>query len=96
MAKKPKGPRSRVSLVAYSADGTVIEKTVISYEAYYDGTTPVVDSNEFRFQRGVRRLTGEIYNSKGAVQQRFDNTYDEEGKYKGGRSVFEDGTVVED
>jgi hypothetical protein len=84
-----------VLLVSYSADGTVIERTEISFIAYYEGPTPVVDSNAFRLERGVRRLTGEIYNSKGVLQQSFDNTYDEEGKYVGGRSVFEDETVVE-
>jgi hypothetical protein len=55
MAKKPKGPRSRVFLVSYSADGNIIEQIYISIDAYYDGTTLVVDSNEFRSEHGVQR-----------------------------------------
>jgi hypothetical protein len=87
---------SRVLLVSYAADGAVIERIEISHHMYYGGNTPVVDSNAFRSENGVRRLTGEIYNSGGTLEQSFENTYDEAGKYLRGRAVFDDGTVVED
>jgi len=96
MGRKKTGPRSKVFLVCYSADGNVIQRVELSYDEYYEGTPAVMDSDDFRSQRGVRRLTGEIYNSTGNLQQSFDNTYDEKGRYVRSRIVYEDGTVIED
>jgi hypothetical protein len=93
---KSRGPRSTVFLVSYSADNKVIERIEISYDDYYAGMTPVVDDDAFRKMHGVRRLTGEIYNSQGQRQQSFDNTYDERGAYVRSRIVSADGTIIED
>jgi hypothetical protein len=93
---KRKGPRGIVRLISYAADGSVLDRTEVSYEVYYSGQTPVVDSDTFRSEHRVRRLTGEIYGSKGNLQQTFENTYDENGKYLRSRIAYEDGTVVQD
>jgi hypothetical protein len=91
-----KAPRSSVILTSYAADGRAIRRIVVSYEQYYDGENPVVDSNNYRSQHGVRRLTGEVYDSKRHLQQSFDIIYDEEGKHIKGRAVHDDGTIIED
>ena len=80
-------------LVSYSANGEIIERYQISYDEYYEGQTPVIDSRAFRAERGVRRLTGEIYNSRGTLQQSFDLSYDGTGQCVARRIVYEDGTV---
>jgi len=79
-----------------SSDGRVVEKLQLSYDEYYDGSAPMIDSDSFRKSRGIRSITGEIYDSSGSLQQRFENRYNELGAYSGGRTEFDDGTVVED
>ena len=37
MGKKPKGPRSKVFLVAFSSAGDVVERIELSYDDYYEG-----------------------------------------------------------
>ena len=96
MAKRTKRPRSEVRLVSYTADGSVFERLQISYDQYYGGGTAALDSDEFRSEHGIRRLTGEIFNSKGELQQSFDNSYGENGEYVRSRIVNADGTVFED
>jgi hypothetical protein len=96
MAKRRAQPRSKVFLIAFSSDGSALEHTDISYDQYYSGENHIIDNNAYRASRGIRRLTGEIYDSNGRMQQRFDNTYNEKGEYVHGRAVHEDGTVTED
>jgi hypothetical protein len=94
MAKK--SPRSKVLLVAFDEEGSVVERLEISYDDYYSGATQIVDSNSYRAEKGIRRMTGEVYGSKGNLQQTFDNHYSEDGRYVRSRAVHEDGTVIED
>ena len=95
MANKPRRPRSVVFLISYSGDGSVIKRLDVSYDDYYDGTTPVIDSDTFRAEHGVRRLKGEIYDSSGAVTQSFDMTYDASGDCSNRRIVFANGKIVD-
>jgi hypothetical protein len=85
-----------VSLFAESVDGDIIESHRITYDQYYNGGIPVVDANDYRAKLQIRKLRGEIYRSSGALQQQFENHYSEDGRFSSGRTVHDDGTVVED
>ena len=39
-------------------DGTIVDVTELGYDEYYDGSHPLVDSNDYRAALGVRRLRG--------------------------------------
>lgn len=96
MAKKKK-IKDVVIMVAADADGNVVEKTEVSYDDFYDGDgVPVVDSNDYRAHRGIRSLSGQIYNYKGDLQSSFENQYSADGAYIKGREVHADGTITED
>jgi hypothetical protein len=88
-------PRSRVFLIARDMGETIVDQWELSYDDYYEGTTPVIDSDEYRSTRGIRYLEGEVYGSKGNLQKKFVTKYDERGMCIGGRAVHEDGTVIE-
>ncbi|MHB8956724.1 MAG: hypothetical protein ACYC4U_27500 [Pirellulaceae bacterium] len=91
-----KAAEGRIILIAETLDGTVVEQYEVSYDDYYGGRIPVVDSNAYRVSKGIRRLKGEVYLSSGTLQQTFDNRYSDDGRYAGGRTVHDDGTVIED
>lgn len=93
VAKKIK---NRVILVAADAERRPIEHVEVSYDTYYGGGVPVVDSNAYRAENGIRLVIGEVYDSKGTLQQSFENQYSADGAYLGGRAIHADGTVVED
>jgi len=96
LAMAPKDvPRDKVFLIAYSADGNALERFEMSYDDYYEQDCQLIDSDEFRAQHKIRRVTGEIYDSSGVLQQKFENHYDEAGAYSRGRGVHADGTVTE-
>ena len=95
MAKFDARVRSRVFLVAFGTDGKELFRKEIAYDDYYGGATQLIDDNEFRGSLGVARVTGEIYDSKGKLQQSFENRYDELGRYSGGRAIHADGTIIE-
>ena len=95
VAKRTANPKRTVFLVAYSADGEVGERLELPYEDYYHGVSPLIDSDAYRAQRGIRRLAIKIFNSSGAVQSEFENFYGEDGEYRNGRAVLADGRVVD-
>ena len=96
MAKTRKMHKNEVVLVAFDRNDAVVEEQRMSYEDYYEGLPELIDSNLYRASRGIRRITGSVYNSKGELEQDFDNKYSEKGEYLRGRAVHADGTVIED
>jgi hypothetical protein len=95
MAKEKK-VRSRVMMTAFDGNGAEVERFDVHYDEFYGGSLPVVDSGEYRQSRGIRRLTGEVFDRKGDLQESFQNEYADDGRYVKGRAVFADGTVTED
>ncbi|QDU57061.1 hypothetical protein [Aeoliella mucimassa] len=89
-------PASVVLLTAKSSRGSVVEEQQINYDMYFGDGVKLIDSAEYRAARGIARVHGEIYDSAGSLQQTFDNVYDNMGKYSGGKTVHDDGTVIED
>ena len=82
-------------MIAFSSDGTVIERIELSYDEYYEGLHPLVDSDEYRAAKKIRRMTGEIYGYRENLQQSFETQYAGDGSFVRGRAVHEDGTVIE-
>lgn len=93
---KRKQRRDRVYLIAYGANGNILDKEELSLLDYYDDEHALIDDDEYRAQLGVRKLTGEIYDSSGERTQYFENEYDEQGHYLRGRIEHSDDTVAED
>ena len=96
MTRNVKQVAGRVFLVSYQLNGEVLNRLELSNEAYYEEITPLIDSAEFRSRQGVRRLTGEIYGSKGSLQQSFELLYDEIGNRTKRTMKFADGTEISD
>jgi len=96
MVAKQANHRSKVFVAAYDERDSVIEEQVLAYDEYYSASSPLIDSSRYRAQRGIRRITGRIYNSAGELQAEFKNTYDDQGKYVRGTTVHQDGTVTKD
>ena len=90
-----KRPRSTVFLIAFDDTAVVVDQLECSYDEFYDGDVPLIDSSEYRAGKHIRRITGEVYNGAGSLQQSFDNAYAADGGSVRGRAVHEDGTIVE-
>jgi hypothetical protein len=95
MARSNNRRLNRVFLVAYGVDGRELLRQDISYEDYYEGITPLIDNGAYRISLGVRRVTGEIFDSKGHLQQSFENKYGVSGEHVGGKAIHADGTIFE-
>jgi hypothetical protein len=93
--RKVKNPKSVAQLLTYAADGTVVSRQDMPLLQYYEGSHKVIDSAAYRRQRGIVRVTGKLYDSRGTLVEEFDNEYQPDGAYKKGRAKFEDGTVQE-
>ncbi len=87
--------RSRVFIIAYDADDCEVLRKVFSFYDYYEDLHPLIDEDEYRAARAIRRMTGEIYNSDAKLTQRWENFYGETGEIIRGRAVHDDGTVTE-
>jgi len=90
-----KKPRNTVILVAGDRKGATVERVTLSLEDYYEELHPIIDSDAYRAERGVRQIHGEVFGAKGNLTQTFDNRYAADGRFVGGRAVHEDGTVIE-
>jgi len=95
MTQLKQNPKSTVFVTAYSEGGDAVEEVQLHYDEYYGGLSPLIDSDEYRAERGIVRLTIKVFNSDGAVQSEFENFYGREGEYRTGRAVLADGTVVD-
>lgn len=87
-------PKDVVLLVAEDTNGRTIERREVSYDEFYEGGIDMVDSNAYRAAKAIRWLRGEVYDSSGSLQERFDNRYSEDGECLASRITFADGTTV--
>ena len=85
-----------VTLTSYNVAGKVVEQSELTTEEYYEESVQVIDDKKYRAKRGIRRLEGILAGPKGKVYTEFENRYDKQGDYVGGRVVSDDGTVHED
>lgn len=85
----------RVQLIAIDQDGGIVEEQLLSYEDFYESLTDLIDSNDYRASRKIRRVKGQIFDGKGRLDQEFENHYSIRGEYLHGKAIYSDGTVVE-
>jgi len=94
MTKSP--PKKSVAqMIAYNANEGVVLRKNLYFDDFYDGENELIDSSEYRRQRGIVRVKGKIYDSRGKLVKEFETEYFANGDYKRGKSIFEDGTVQE-
>ncbi len=89
-------PKDKAILTGYNSSGiSVFHKKMTLYD-YYEKLHDIIDSDEYRAQRKIITLKGQLYDSGGVLIQEFENRYTAAGKYIGGATRHEDGTVVND
>ena len=94
--RKAKAPKGEVILMGLDKDHHVVIEDRISVFDYYDSLLPIIDEEcDYRRERGIRFVSGTIYNYEGVVDQEFTNAYGEDGAYLGSEIRFADGTVSE-
>ena len=79
---KKKKPKSVAELIAYDNGGQELLKQSIPFEKYYEGINELIDSSAFRKARGIVRVIGKVYDSRGVLVQNFENEYGSDGSYK--------------
>lgn len=92
---KSEEPRHVARLSAYDAEGNLVVHEELPLGVYYEELHDLIDSEEFRRERGVVRLVGELYDDDGNLFQQIENTYTGSGELKHSRIVHGDGTVTE-
>ena len=82
-AKAHSKPHAAVYLAGYNAAGERVYEKRLSREQYWDGRHSAIDSDGFRKQRGIVRLTCTLCDEAGAVEEQCENHYDGEGRLAG-------------
>lgn len=89
-------PKGEVILAGSDKDHRTILEERISVTDYYDSLHPILDDDaDFRRKRGIRFVSGTIYNYDGKIDQEFTNFYGEDGAYIRSQIRFADATVLE-
>ena len=89
-------PRDLAHLVAYDAKDRVVEELKLGFLAYYEELHPLVDDDDYRRKRRIRRMIGTLYDSSGTLTQKFEVRYSAKGAYLNSIAHHADGTVIED
>ena len=92
---KADNPRHLARLAAYDANGELVMREELPLGLYYEELHDLVDSEEFRRERGVERLVGELYDDDGNLFQQIENRYAATGELSHSRIRHADGTVTE-
>jgi len=88
-------PRDLARLCAYDADGELVLREELPLGEYYEELHALIDSEEFRRERGVARVVGELFDVDGTRVQHIDNHYSSTGELARSRILHDDGTVTE-
>jgi hypothetical protein len=91
----PEPPRDLAHLVAYDAGGRVVLELRLSFGDYYQELHPLIDSSEFRAKRGIARVMGRLFDSRGTLTQEFECHYSATGQIIRSTARHDDGTVTE-
>jgi hypothetical protein len=92
-ARASKAPRGVVQLRAYDKNGGTVKQLNVPINDYYDRSTKMIDSNVYRKQHGILRITGKIFDFRGHLEQQFEIWYWPTGSLKRLREEHEDGTI---
>ncbi|QDU58542.1 hypothetical protein [Aeoliella mucimassa] len=88
--------KGRAILRGLDSNEVVVIEEDMSVVEYYDSLHPLLDDNgTCRISLGVRFVCGEIYDYDGKLDQKFRNSYDENGGYLKSSIQFADGTSFE-
>jgi hypothetical protein len=89
--------KSVAKLVAWNDAGEIVTERKIPLDKYYENLDDLVDSGEYRKEKGIVRVKGTLHDSRGTVIQEFDNSYSvANGRYLHGKIRHSDGTVTQD
>jgi hypothetical protein len=87
--------RDLAHLIAFDNNGNIVVEERLSFLEYYEELHPLIDSSEFRSNKGVVLLRGRLYNSDGVLTQEFECHYSQTGELVKSRSEHLDGTITE-
>jgi len=76
-------PTNRAILHAYDGRGRVVKRRTMDLHRYWEGTWELLDDDSARKSSRVRRTTGLLYGSGGALIQVWENRYDARGRLVG-------------
>jgi hypothetical protein len=93
--KKPTNPKCVAQLCGYDDQGALVFTEVMPLLEYYEELHDVIDKKEFRVKWGIRRLSGQLYDSNRQLMQEFENEYSADGAIVHGRARHADGTTDE-
>jgi hypothetical protein len=95
MAKETRNPSNLVILTAFGDANECIEKIRLSVDEYYEESSELIDSSNYRRVRKIKSINGEIYNEGGQLVQSFQNRYNDAGVLTHNRTVHDDGSITE-
>jgi hypothetical protein len=73
-------PDNRAILHAYDRHGHVVKRRTMDLHRYWDAPWDLLDDLSARRAAGVRRMSGLLYGSRGALLQVWENRYDARGR----------------
>jgi uncharacterized protein RhaS with RHS repeats len=73
-------PANRAILHAYDRHGDVVKRRTTDLHRYWDDTWDLLDDASARRAAGVRRMSGLLYGSRGALLEVWENRYDARGR----------------
>ena len=69
-----------VIICGYSND-LLAEEKKISIEYYYDEDNPIIDSDNYRKENSINKVTISIYSDDDVLEEQFINYYDDKGRF---------------
>jgi hypothetical protein len=91
-----KRPKDAMRLVGFDRRDKVVYEQLMSRYDYYEGLHPVIDSDDFRRERGIVRLVGTKFDDRGEAEGEWENHYTEVGAIARGIVRDKQGTVTRD
>jgi hypothetical protein len=70
-----------VVLECLDKDDRIVDVVEIPYEDFYEEDQPLIDSDELRKEKGIRKIKGVIFEDGGKIQSEFENRYDDSGAF---------------
>jgi hypothetical protein len=88
-------PENGVEVEAFSREGALVARQSFSNQQWYDGTNPLIDSNEERERLRIARIEGRQFDYQGRLDMWWTAVYREDGSISELREWRSDGSVKE-
>jgi hypothetical protein len=95
MAKENRNLSNLVILTAFGDANECIEEARLSVDEYYEESSKLIDSSDYRRVKKIKNINGKIYNDDGQLVQSFQNRYNDAGVLTHNRIVHDDGSITE-